>query len=74
MSAGYLYSQRNKQKSEERGKEKNKGDYDLEKFKFSYIGEIGFGPVKFYGSYSPKSLYEHSLDIRPFTFGIRFSN
>lgn len=74
VSAGYLYSQRNKQKSEERGKEKNKGDYDLEKFKFSYIGEIGFGPVKFYGSYSPKSLYEHSLDIRPFTFGIRFSN
>ena len=35
VSAGYLYSQRNKQISGERGKEKNKGDYDLEKFKFS---------------------------------------
>jgi hypothetical protein len=74
VSAGYLYSQRNKQKSSERGKERNKGDYDLEKFKFSYIGELGLGPVKLYGSYTPKSIYEHSLDIRPFTLGFRFSN
>ncbi|MBS1734038.1 MAG: outer membrane beta-barrel protein [Bacteroidetes bacterium] len=74
VSAGYLYSQRNKQKSEERGKDKNKGDYDLERFKFSYIAEIGLGPVKFYGSYSPKSIYEHSLDMRPYNFGIRLSN
>jgi len=73
VSAGYLYSQRNKQRSEQRGKEKNKGDYDLEKFKFSYVGEIGFGPVKFYASYSPKSIYEHSLDMRPFNFGFRLN-
>ncbi|HAN66633.1 MAG TPA: hypothetical protein DCQ34_10495 [Chitinophagaceae bacterium] len=74
VSAGYLYSQRNKQKSEARGKEKNKGDYDLEKFKLSYIGEIGLGPVKFYASYAPKSMYENAMDIRPYTFGLRFSN
>ncbi len=74
VSAGYLYSQRNKQKSEERGKDKNKGDYDLERFKFSYIAEIGLGSIKFYGSYSPKSIYEHSLDMRPYNFGIRLSN
>lgn len=74
VSAGYLYSQRNKQKSSDRGKDKNKGDYDLEKFKFSYIAEVGLGPVRFYGSYSPKSIYEHSLDIKPFTVGFRFSN
>ncbi|MEP6711927.1 MAG: outer membrane beta-barrel protein [Ferruginibacter sp.] len=74
ISGGYLYSQRNKQKSDSRGKERNKGEYDLEKFKFSYIGELGIGPVKLYGSYSPKSMYEHSLDIRPYTFGFRFSN
>lgn len=74
VSAGYLYSQRNKQKSDARGKEKNKGDYDLEKFKLSYIGEIGFGPVKFYASYSPKSMYEHSMDIRPYNFGFRFTS
>ncbi len=74
ISAGYLYSQRNKQKSDERGKDKNRGEYDLAKFKLSYIGELGIGPVKLYGSYSPKSMYEHSLDIRPFTIGFRLSN
>lgn len=74
VSAGYLYSTRNKQKSSERGKEKNKGDYDLEKFKLSYIGELGLGPVKFYASYAPKSIFENNLDMRPFNFGIRFSN
>ena len=73
VSAGYLYSQRNKQKSNERGKLKNKGDYNLERFKFSYTAELGLGPVLLYGSYSPKSIYEHSLDIRPYNVGFRFS-
>lgn len=76
VSAGYLYSQRNKQVSAERGKEKNRGDYDLEKFKFSYIAELGIGPVKLYGSYSPKTMFESQtkLDVRPYTLGIRFAN
>ncbi len=74
VSAGYLYSQRNKQKSDERGKQKNKGEYDMERFKLSYVGELGLGPVRLYGSYSPKSMYENDLDIRPFTIGFRFSN
>lgn len=74
VSAGYLYSQRNKQVSEERGKQKNKGNYDLEQFKFSYIAELGLGPVKLYGSYTPKSIYEKGMDIRPYTLGFRFSN
>jgi hypothetical protein len=74
VSAGYLYSQRNKQKSEEFGKKKNKGDYNLERFKFSYIGELGLGPVKLYASYAPKSMYENGLDMRPFNFGFRISN
>lgn len=74
VSAGYLYSQRNKQRSDSRGKEKNKGDYDLEKFKLSYVGEVGFGPVKLYASYVPKSIYEHSMDVRPYNFGLRLSN
>lgn len=72
VSAGYLYSQRNKQKSDARGKLKNNGDYDMEKFKFSYIAELGIGPLRFYGSFSPRSMYEHSMDIRPYNFGLRF--
>ena len=74
VSFGYLYSQRNKQVSSERGKRKNKGDYDLERFKLSYIGEVGLGPVRLYGSYSPKSMYKNQLDFRPYTVGIRLSN
>jgi hypothetical protein len=74
VSAGYLYSQRNKQISKERGKEKNNGDYDLEQFKFSYIAELGLGPIHLYGSYTPKSIYQRQMDIRPYTFGIRLSN
>lgn len=74
VSAGYLYSQRNKQKSSERGKLKNKGDYDLERFKLSYIAELGLGPVRLYGSYSPKSFYQNGLNMKPYTIGIRFSN
>ena len=74
VSAGYLYGQRNKQKSSERGKDKNKGDYDLEKFKVSYVAELGLGPVRLYGSYSPRSIYGKAMDIRPYTIGFRLSN
>ena len=74
VSAGYLYSQRNKQKSDVNGKDRNKGEYDLERFKLSYIAELGLGPVRLYGSYSPKSMYEHDLDMRPYTLGFRLSN
>ncbi len=74
ISAGYLYSQRNKQISTQRGKQKNKGDYDMEQFKFSYIAELGLGPVRLYGSYSPKSIFNNRLDIRPYTLGVRLSN
>lgn len=74
ISAGYLFSQRNKQKSDERGKDRNRGDYDLNTFKLSYVAELGLGPIRFYGSYSPKSMYDHSLDMRPYAVGFRFSN
>ena len=73
ISVGYLYNSRNKQISDERGKLKNKGDYDLEHFKFSYTGEIGLGPVKLYASYSPQSFYNTGLDMRSYSFGIRLS-
>ncbi len=74
VSVGYLYSTRNKQKSPERGKRKNHGDYDLEKWKFSYIGELGLGPVRLYGSYSPNSMFEKGLKMMPYNVGIRLSN
>jgi len=74
VSAGYLYSQRNKQISQERGKQKTTSGIGVEQFKFSYVGEIGLGPVRLYGSYSPNSFFKKQLDMRPYTLGIRFSN
>jgi hypothetical protein len=74
VSVGYLYSSRNKQVSSERGKQKNRGDYDLEKWKFSYIGELGLGPVRLYGSYSPNSIFQNDLNFAPYSIGIRLSN
>ncbi|MEO8765903.1 MAG: outer membrane beta-barrel protein [Ginsengibacter sp.] len=74
VSVGYLYSSRNKQKSDERGKHKNRGDYDLEKWKFSYIAELGLGPAHLYGSYSPNSIFEKGLNFMPYNVGLRLSN
>jgi len=74
ISGSYLYSQKNKQTSDEKGTLKNRGDYDMERFKFSYIAELGLGPIRLYGSYSPHSMYERDLDMKPYTVGFRFSN
>ncbi|MEO6455170.1 MAG: outer membrane beta-barrel protein [Ginsengibacter sp.] len=74
ISMGYLYSARNKQISNERGKDKTHGDFDVKKWKFSYIGELGLGPTRLYGSYTPKSLFENGLNLMPYTVGVRISN
>jgi len=74
VSVGYLYSTRNKQISKERGKHKNHGDYDIETWKFSYVAELGLGPTRLYGSYTPKSIFTNGLNIMPYTVGVRFSN
>ncbi len=74
VSAGYLVGSRNKQISGERGKEKTRGDFDLEPFRFAYIGELGLGPVRLFGSYSMTTLHERGLVQYPYSLGIRFSN
>jgi hypothetical protein len=74
ISAGYLYSARNKQQSGERGKEKNKSDFNLEKWKLSWIGEIGLGRVRLYGAYSMTPLHEDGLTQYPYNIGLRLSN
>lgn len=74
FSIGYLYNTRNKQISGERGKIKNRGDYDLEKWKLSYIGELGLGSIRLYGSYSVNSIFENGFNIVPYNVGLRLSN
>lgn len=74
MSVGYLYSARNKTETSDEGKLKAKDDFELEKWKVSYIAELSLGPVRFYGSYAMKTMYERGLKITPYNFGVRFSN
>lgn len=73
VSAGYLYSSRQKIK-EDGDVDKTKDDFGLRNFKLSYIGEISLGPVRLYGSYAFKSMFENGLDITPYNVGFRFSN
>lgn len=74
VSMGYLYSARQKTKTSDEGKQKAKDRFDLEKWKLAYIGELSLGPVRFYGSYAFKSMFERGLDVTPYQFGFRFSN
>jgi len=74
ISVGYLYNARNKTVTSDEGKLKAKDDFELEKWKLSYVAELTLGPVRLYGSYAFKSMYERGLDITPYNFGFRFSN
>jgi Outer membrane protein beta-barrel domain len=73
-SAGYLYSSRQKTISKENGKKKDREDFDLRKWKISYIAELSLGPIKLYGSYATQSMFEKSLDHTPYNVGFRLSN
>lgn len=74
VSAGYLYSARQKVITSEDGKKKDHGTFDLEPWKISYIAELQLGPVKLYGSYATKSMFKDGLDQTPYTVGLRLSN
>lgn len=74
VSAGYLYSGRQKIVSEADGKKKFREDFDLREWKLSYIGELNLGPVKFYGSYAMESMFKNALDQTPYNVGFRWSN
>lgn len=73
ISAGYLYSARQKTKI---GNDKNKlrNDFDLKRWKLSYVGELLLGPVKLYGSYALGNMWDKGFDQTPYTVGFRLSN
>jgi hypothetical protein len=73
ISAGYLYGSRQKQ-IVNNSKIKEKTDFNLERWKLSYVAELGLGPVKLYGSMAMVPLHQYGLDQRPYTVGLRFSN
>jgi hypothetical protein len=77
MSAGYLVDARNKQKSNERGKQKQDGNFNLNNWRFATIGELGVGGIRLYGSYGLTNLFDKNvfaIEFHPYTIGLRFSN
>ena len=72
VSAGYLYSSRQKVISSQTGKTKTKDNFDLRNYKLSYIAELHLGPVKLYGSLATQSMFEKGLNQTPYNVGIRF--
>lgn len=72
VSAGYLYSSRQKIKVGS-DKDKTHDDFNLRKWKLAYIGELSLGPVRLYGSYSLKSIFDKGLDQTPYNVGLRLS-
>jgi len=73
VSAGYLYSARQKTKIGS-DKDKIRNDFDLKRWKLSYIGELNLGPVKLYGSYAFENMWDKGLDQTPYNVGFRMSN
>lgn len=73
ISGGFMYSARQKTKISG-DKDKVKNDFDLKRWKLSYIGELNLGPVKLYGSYAFKTMWDKGLDQTPYTVGFRISN
>ena len=73
ISGGFMYSARQKTKMNG-DKEKVRNDFDLKRWKVSYIGELNLGPVKLYGSYALKTMWDKGLDQTPYTVGFRLSN
>ena len=72
VSGGYLYSARQKIKVND-DKDKLRDDFDLNRWKIAYIGELNLGPVRLYGSYSKDNMWDKGLNQNPYTVGVRFS-
>ncbi len=68
---GLLLGARTKQKSSENGKVKIKDDFNLNKFRYGVIGQVGVGCVNFYVDYALNDLFKENLgpELRPISIG-----
>lgn len=71
VSAGYLYSSRNKTITSDEGKEKLKDNFNLQPWKLAYVGEVNLGYISLYGSYAVKTMFKNGLDLTPYNLGLR---
>lgn len=72
VSAGYLYSSRQKTVTDADGKRKKRDDFNLRPWKLNYMAEISFGWVGVYGSLASQSMFEKGPDQTPYAVGLRF--
>ncbi len=73
ISGGFLYSARFKTKIKG-DVSKIRDDFEINRFKFAYVGELGLGPIKLYGSYAMKDMFRNELNMTPYTIGFRFAD
>jgi hypothetical protein len=73
VSGGYLYRSRQKQRTAN-GLEKTNSEFNLEPFKIAYVGELGLGRVRLYGSMATNRMHQYGVNQVPYTVGVRFSN
>ena len=68
---GLLLGARTKQKSSENGKVKIKDDFNINKFRYGLIGQVGVGCINFYVDYALNGLFKDDLgpDLRPISIG-----
>ena len=66
MSAGQ------KQKSDEFGVQKERDDFNLNKFRYGVIGKISVGHVGFYAKYALNNMFQEGEgpELHPFTVGV----
>lgn len=69
---GLLIGSHTRQKSEEFGNNKERDDYNLNKLRYGFVGQVGVGPINFYANYSPQSLFRDGRgpDLQPFNVGL----
>ncbi len=74
VSMGYRLSAWNKQVSDERGKVKTRGNFDLMDYNTCLTAEFGVeGVIRFFASYQLTSLYDNGIDQKPICVGVRLS-
>ena len=73
VGAGYLVGARQKQVSQERGRQIDRSDFNLQRWKLALMSEIGIGPVMLQGSWNLTPQHRYALEHVPYTVGLRFS-
>lgn len=73
VSGGFRINSLQKQISDERGKQKNRDQFNFNNFNACVNAELGIdGYVRLFASYQLTNLYENSLEQYPYSIGIRF--